>query len=74
MSGLTKQDDITRWLTCKEVVIQGNPRVFKALRDQLVAVLSELRRIDAGSGIDDELLDTIQLIASIMDGMKEVSQ
>ena len=74
MSGLTKQDYITRRLTCKEVVVQGNPRVFKALRDQLVAVLSELRRIDAGNGIDDELLDTIQLIASIMDGMKEVSQ
>ena len=74
LSGLTKQDYITRRLTCKEVVVQGNPRVFKALRDQLVAVLSELRRIDAGNGIDDELLDTIQLIASIMDGMKEVSQ
>ena len=67
LSGLTKQDYITRRLTCKEVVIQGNPRVFKALRDQLVAVLSELRRIDAGNGI-------IQMIASIMDGMKEVSQ
>ena len=74
LSGLTKQDYITRRLICKEVVIQGNPRVFKALRDQLVAVLSELRRIDAGNGIDDELLDTIQMIASIMDGMKEVSQ
>ena len=35
LSGLTKQDYITRRLTCKEVVIQGNPRVFKALRDQL---------------------------------------
>lgn len=73
LSGLTKQDYITRRLTCKEVVIQGNPRVFKALRDQLVAVLSELRRIDAGNGIDDELLDTIQMIASIMDGMREAS-
>lgn len=74
LSGLTKQDYITRRLTCKEVVVQGNPRVFKALRDQLAAVLNELRRIDAGNGIDDELLDTIQLIASIMDGMREVSQ
>ena len=74
LSGLTKQDYITRRLTCKEVVILGNPRVFKALRDQLVAVLSELRRIDAGNDINDELLDTIQMIASIMDGMKEVSQ
>lgn len=74
LSGLTKQDYITRRLTCKEVVVQGNPRVFKALRDQLAAVLNELRRIDAGNGIDDELLDTIQMIASIMDDMKEVSQ
>lgn len=73
LSGLTKQDYITRRLTCKEVVIQGNPRVFKALRDKLAAVLKELRRIDAGNGIDDELLDTIQMIASIMDGMREVS-
>ena len=46
LSGLTKQDYITRRLTCKEVVVQGNPRVFKALRDQLAAVLNELRRID----------------------------
>ena len=74
LSGLTKQDYITRRLTCKEVVVQGNPRVFKALRDQLAAVLNELRRIDAGNGIDDELLDTIQMVASIMDGMKEVPQ
>lgn len=74
LSGLTKQDYITRRLICKDVVVQGNPRVYKALRDQLSAVLSELRRIDAGNGIDDELLDTIQMIASIMDGMKEVSR
>ena len=74
LSGLTKQDYITSRLTCKDVVVQGNPRVYKALRDQLSTVLSELRRIDAGNGIDDELLDTIQMIASIMDGMKEVSQ
>ena len=74
LSGLTKQDYITRRLICKDVVVQGNPRVYKALRDQLSAVLSELRRIDAGNGIDDELLDTIQMIASIMDAMKEVSQ
>ena len=64
LSGLTKQDYITRRLICKDVVVQGNPRVYKALRDQLSAVLSELRRIDAGNGIDDELLDTIQMIAS----------
>ena len=41
MSGLTKQDYITRRLLCKDVVVQGNPRVFKALRDQFNAVLED---------------------------------
>ena len=71
MSGLTKQDYITRRLLCRDVVVQGNPRVYKALRDQLAAVLDELRRIEAGGGVDGELLDTIRLIAAIMDGMRE---
>ena len=31
LSGLTKQDHITRRLTNKEVVVQGNTRVYKAL-------------------------------------------
>ena len=60
LSGLTKQDYITRRLLERDVVVQGNPRVYKALRDQLAAVLDELRRIEAGQGVNDELLDTIQ--------------
>ena len=53
LSGLTKQDYITRRLTCKDVVVQGNPRVYKALRDQLAAVLDELRRIEAGGSVNE---------------------
>ena len=34
------------------------------------AVLDELRRIEAG-GINDELLDVIEMFAAIMGGMKE---
>ena len=71
LSGLTKQDYITRRLICKDVVVQGNPRVYKALRDQLAAVLDELRRIEAGNSVNDELLDVIEMIAAIMDGMRE---
>ena len=71
LSGLTKQDYIPRRLTGKDVVVQGNPRVYKALRDQLAAVLDELRRIEAGNSVNDELLDVIEIIAAIMDGMKE---
>lgn len=71
LSGLTKQDYITRRLLCREVVVQGNPRVYKALRNELAAVLDELRRIEAGAAVDGELMETIELIAAIMDGMRE---
>lgn len=74
LSGLTKQDYITRRLMCRDVVVQGNPRVYKALRNELAAVLTELQRIEAGNRIDDELLDLIEMIAVIMDDMKEESE
>ena len=71
LSGLTKQDYITRRLLCREVVVQGTPRVYKALRNELAAVLAELQRIEAGAGMDEELMDNIELIAAILDGMRE---
>jgi len=74
LSGLTKQDYITRRLMERDVVVQGNPRVYKALRGQLGAVLDELQRIENGTQIDDELLETITLIAKIMSGMKEKNE
>ena len=74
LSGLTKQDYITRRLTHKDVMVQGNPRVFKALRNQLAEVLLELQRIETGGAVNDELLDLIEMIADILGGMKEKSE
>lgn len=71
LSGLNKQDYITQRLLEKNVLVHGNPRVYKALRNQLAAVLAELKRIATGQDINAELLDNIKLIANIMDGMKE---
>ena len=75
LSGLTKQDYyITQRLTHKDVMVQGNPRVFKALRNQLAEVLLELQRIETGDTANDELLDLIEMIADILGGMKEESE
>ena len=70
ISGLTKQDYITRRLTHRDIVVQGNPRVFKALRNQLADVLTELQRIEAGGEVNDELFDLIEMIADILGGLK----
>lgn len=71
LSGLTKQDYIIRRLQDREIVVMGNPRVYKALRNEMASTLEELRRIASGEAVSDDLLDTIHLIAATMGGMKE---
>lgn len=73
MSGLTKQDYITRRLTDMPVVVQGNPRVFKGLRLEMRAILTELQRLDAGSRLDQDLLSRIRMLTEIMEGMRHDS-
>ena len=70
LSCLTKQDYIIHRLLHREVVVQGNPKVYKALRNQLLEVLDQLQRIEAGSGLDEDLVETICMIAVITNGMK----
>ena len=71
LSGLTKQEYCYRRCMEREIVVQGNPRVYRALRLQLAEVLEELRRIEADGEIRDELLETIRLINTTLNGMKE---
>jgi uncharacterized protein (DUF1778 family) len=74
LSGLTKQDYIIHRLQEKEIVVVGNPRVYKALKNELAKVLEELQRIEAGQLMDDDLLEVIELVAVTLNGMKEEMQ
>ena len=70
LSGLSKQDYIVKRLLCKDIVVQPNPRVYKALKDKLDEVLVELRRISDSGGDNGDLLETIQIINTTLYGMK----
>ncbi|KAF5076788.1 hypothetical protein DSECCO2_157240 [anaerobic digester metagenome] len=71
LSGLTKQDYLINRISQRDIVVQGNPRVYKALRNQLNDVLVELKRIDGLIDEFDELLKTINLITLTLQGLKE---
>lgn len=71
LSGLTKQDYIVRRLMCRDIVVQGNPRVYKALKNQMAVLYEELKRIEQFSEENEELLYTLQLVAETLNGMKE---
>ena len=63
---------LLRWVLKFAVFNAGTVLVYLLLFALLgPAVLDELRRIEAGQGVNDELLDTIQMIATIMNGMQE---
>lgn len=73
LSGLTKQDYIVKKLTDKEIVVMGNPRVFKALKKELEKVFWELERISNAGEIHPDLLEEIELINRTLYGLKEHS-
>lgn len=73
LSGLTKQDYITRRCQERDVVVVGNPRVFKALKNELAVVLTQLQRIQSNSEMDEALHETIRIIAKTLDGMRDAS-
>ena len=70
LSGLSKQEYCYRRCMERDVVVQGNPRVYKALKNQMADVLAELQRIEAGNNVSDDLLNIIELIAVTMYGLK----
>lgn len=74
LSGLTKQDYIIRRLQCQDIVVQGNPKVYKALRDQMVQILQELKRVENASELSEEFLYTLQLVAITLNGMREENE
>lgn len=70
LSGLPKQEYCYRKCMNRDIVVQGNPRVYKQLKINLEMVLSELKRIENGAEINAELLETIQLINTTLYGLK----
>ena len=70
LSGLTKQDYLCSRSLQQEITVVGNPRVYKALKLELDSVLTELKRIEAGNSVDEELMNVIELISIILGGLK----
>lgn len=71
LSGLTKQDYIARRLQHKDVVVHGNPRVYKALKCEMKQIAEELQRLSNAGEISEELHETIRIVGTIYNGMKE---
>ena len=71
LSGMTKQEYIIQRLLKKDVVVQGNPRVYKALRGQMERIHAELQRISDCNELDPDFVELVRFVAGVYDGMSK---
>ena len=50
----------------KDVIVKGNPRVFKSLKDLLVNIHADLVKSSLNNPPSPELLDTIKTVSTIL--------
>ena len=71
LSGITKQDFITSKLQNRDVIVAKSPRTYKALRDKMDQIISELCRIESAGECTEEFLDTIKYVTTIYNNTQE---
>lgn len=71
LSGLTKQDYVIKRLLEREVIVIPSSRLYKAMREQITEILSELKRIENGKNVDGDLLAVIETVAKTYNGLQE---
>ena len=71
LSGLIRQEYLIQRALAQDIVVVGNPRVHKALKHQMEQILVELQRIGQGETVDQDLQETIRIVAATFDGMKQ---
>ena len=73
LSGLSKQEYCYRKCMNRDIIVQGNPRVYKALKTNMEQIYTELKRITDEKEISPEMLETLNLIAVTLEGLKDNS-
>ena len=70
LSGLTKQDYITSRVLDRAVIIKPNPRVYKALKNELNELCLALKGLCEVNSGHEELLDLTHYALQIIEGAK----
>lgn len=70
LSGLNKQDYLISRVLQREVVVQGNPRVYKALRNELTNLTNQLKNINQ---VDEEFFLVLNQSLTILSDMNNLS-
>lgn len=70
LSGLPKQEYCYRRCMERDIIVQPNPKVYKALKTTMERLLTELERISNASEVTPEMLATVKLLSATLNGIK----
>ena len=72
LSGYTKREYVADRCLQRDIIVKGNPRVFRALKEEMVEIIRRLEELpDEKKTADPEFWVTIQMVAEIMSGMSK---
>ena len=71
LSGMTKQDYCISRMLQRDVVVNGNPRVYKALKNEMQKLYLEFSRLCSTTEIAPETLEVLKYLAKIYNEMKQ---
>lgn len=69
LSGLTKQEYICCRCLERDVVVHGNPRVYKALKREMQQLKDELSRLVSTDQISEEQWSRLDMVSTIFNGL-----
>ena len=70
LSGMTKQDYCISRMLQRDVVVTGNPRVHKALKNHMEQLCQEFERLCNENEVSAEALHVLEYLAKIYEGLK----
>ena len=70
LSGMTKQDYCINRMLQRDVVVTSNPRVHKALKNQMEKLCQEFGRLCNANEVSTETLHVLEYLAKIYEGLQ----
>ena len=70
LSGMTKQNYCISHMLERDVVVTGNPRVHKALKNQMERLCQEFERLCTVNEVSAETLHVLEYLAKIYEGLQ----
>lgn len=68
-SGMTKQDYLIERALCHEVTVIPNKRMQRYMEEGMLFVYKEIRRLESGGGIPEELTELACMLGDIFAGL-----